>query len=116
MSHFHNYNPKLKTYARSLRNKSSKVEIRLWTELLRARKMKGYTFNRQRPIDKYIVDFYASKLKLIIEVDGWCHEDPSVQKNDKIRQKRLEELGMKVIRFTNDEVFYQIDRVRELIE
>jgi very-short-patch-repair endonuclease len=115
-THFHNYNPGLKKYARSLRNKSTKAEIRLWAELLRAKKMKGYTFNRQRSIDKYIVDFYASRLKLIIEVDGACHEDPAIAKNDKVRQKRLEDLGMKIVRFTNDEVFYQIDQVKERIE
>ncbi len=116
MPYFHNYNSKLKTYARSLRNKSTKAEIRLWAELLRAKKMKGYTFNRQRPIDKYIVNFYASRLKLIIEVADWCHRDPTIAKNDKVRQQRLEDLGMEVIRFRNDEVFYQINQVRERIE
>jgi very-short-patch-repair endonuclease len=67
------YNPKLKILARSLRNRSTLAEVLLWNQL-KARKVRGYQFMRQKPIDNYIVDFYCSKLQLIIEIDGSSHD------------------------------------------
>ncbi|MEW6618406.1 MAG: DUF559 domain-containing protein, partial [bacterium] len=61
------YNPKLKTYARELRKQGVLSEVLLW-KYLRSRKMNGYQFMRQKPIGEYIVDFYCSKLKLVIEI------------------------------------------------
>jgi very-short-patch-repair endonuclease len=114
-SKYDDYNPKLKRYARHNRKNTTKSEIRLWTELLRAKKMLGYPFNRQRSIDQYIADFYAAKLKLIIEVDGWTHDDPDQQKRDEVRQNRLESLGYMVIRFTDFEVRNHLEEVCERI-
>ena len=72
-----NYNKQLKPLARKLRNNSTPGEIKLWSEVLRARKMAGYQFNRQFAIKidelNIIVDFICRKLKLIIEVDGYSH-------------------------------------------
>ena len=90
------YNPKLKELAKKLRKDSTLVEILLWNEL-RARKMKGYQFMRQKPIGNYVVDFFCSKLKLVIEIDGSSHNDKL--KKDRIRQERLGALGLKVLRF-----------------
>ncbi len=112
----HHYNKQLKAYAQRLRNHSTKAEIRIWSELLKARKMKGYPFLRQRPILYYIADFYCKRLKLIIEIDGWTHEDPEVRKKDAIRQKALENVGYRVIRFTDYEVFHHLDEVKTTIE
>ncbi len=63
------YNPKLKALARELRKNSTLSEVLLWNHL-KGGQMKGYQFMRQKPIDDYIVDFYCSKLTLIIEIDG----------------------------------------------
>ena len=61
--------------------------------------MLGYDFDRQKPIDNYIVDFYCRTLKLAIEIDGQSHEHEEVAINDKKRQKRLEDLGVRFLRF-----------------
>ena len=70
------YNPKLKKLARNLRNNMTLPEVILWNQL-KGRKL-GFDFHRQKPIDNYIVDFFCSKLKLIIEVDGNIHIDKGV--------------------------------------
>lgn len=113
---FHDYNIHLKGFARKLRNNSTKAEIRIWSHLLRAKKMKGYPFLRQRPILQYIADFYCKDLKLVVEIDGGIHEDEEVKKKDAIRQEALEKAGYSVLRFTNAEVFHQLDEVRCRIE
>ena len=108
------YNKKLKPLARELRNNSTKAEIRLWAELLRAKKLLDYPFLRQRPIDKYIADFLCKDLKLIIEVDGSSHN--MKQEYDENRDKELLELGYTTLRFTNEEVLYNIENVKLALE
>ena len=93
---FLHYNPKLKELARQLRNNSTLSEALLWNELKR-KKMKGYDFHRQKPIDKYIVDFYCPAIRLAIEIDGESHFGSS--KDDEQRQKRLDALGIQFLRF-----------------
>ena len=82
----------------------TKAEACLWKYALRASKMKGYGFRRQRPVLNYIADFMCKELFLIIEVDGITHQDEHVIENDKLRQSRLEAAGFTVLRFTDDEV------------
>lgn len=106
----------LKKYAREHRNSSTKAEVRTWCELLRAKKMKGYSFLRQFVIESYIVDFCCRKLKLVIEIDGFTHEDPLVQQKDKLREIRLNELGYTVLRFTDYEIHKQLEEVRLRLE
>lgn len=69
----------------------------------------GYTFNRQKPLDEYIVDFYCRKLRLVIEVDGESHS--SKRGYDLKRQQRLESLGLTVIRFYDHDVMKHTDGV-----
>jgi len=107
-NHLH-YNRKLKPLARELRKKGTKGEALLWKKVLRAKNMEGYQFNRQLPIDNYIVDFICRKLNLIIEIDGSSHISKSVE--DARRQETLERQGYVVIRFTEQEVVYRIDEV-----
>lgn len=95
------YNPKLKQLARKLRNNSTLSEVLLWNEL-KARKMRDFQFMRQKPIGDYIVDFYCSKLRLVIEVDGESHRFKLTE--DAERQQWLEELGLSVLRFDDREV------------
>lgn len=93
------YNPKLKQLARKLRKDMTLGEVLLWNELKDDR-MLGFDFDRQRCIDNYIVDFYCKDLMLAIEIDGMYHTWAETFEKDDGRQKRLEELGVTVIRFT----------------
>lgn len=110
-----NYNKRLKENANTLRKRMTKAEACLWKYVLRAKMLDGHQFRRQRPIGNYIADFACLKLNLIIEVDGITHEHGEIANEDAIRQANLEELGFVVIRFTDDEVLTQINRVRESI-
>ena len=107
----HYYNKNLQPFANRLRKEMTKAEACLWKYVLRARKMKGFQFRRQRPVLNYIADFMCKELMLIIEVDGNIHELEEVIKNDKIRQKALEAAGFTVLRFSNDEVLKDIQSV-----
>lgn len=108
------YNKNLKPFASENRKQMTKAEACLWKYALRAKQI-GYTFNRQRPVLNYIADFMCKDLKLIIEVDGYTHLLENVIENDIIRQKRLEDAGFKVIRFKDEEVLKEINKVREFI-
>ena len=108
------YNPKLKTLSRELRKKGVLSEVLLWNQL-KGKKIKGYQFMRQKPIDNFIVDFFCGKLKLAIEIDGSSHFEK--YKNDKKRQNKLEQLGLSILRFRDIDVrknmsgvIYQIEK------
>jgi very-short-patch-repair endonuclease len=101
------YNPKLKQYARSLRNNSTLSEVLIWKQI--KRKSLGVEFHRQVPVDRYIVDFYCHELMLAIEIDGSSHNNK--YDSDMIRQQRLEDLGIHFIRFTNISVNKHMDDV-----
>lgn len=107
------YNPKLKEYARKLRNNSTFTEIQLWN-YLKKKQLRGYDFDRQKPIDNYIVDFYCKDLMLAIEVDGESHFGNTDK--DKKKDKRLNELGIAVLRFDDLDIVYKLDKVIEKIE
>ncbi len=109
------YNPKLKFLAKQLRNSMTIAEKMLWNGL-KNRQILGYDFDRQRPIDNYIVDFYCKDLMLAIEVDGASHDSCEAIDKDKIRQARLEDLGVRFLRFDDDDVKHQLDRVLRSIE
>lgn len=113
------YHKDLKAFSRMLRNHSTLGEILLWQQL-RAGAIYGYTFNRQRPIGRYIVDFYCSKLKLVIEVDGGYHFEEEQKLLDEERQHILEKMGLRFLRFHDEEVRKDMDhvlrRVHEFIE
>jgi very-short-patch-repair endonuclease len=112
----HFYNKNLQPNANRLRKEMTKAEACLWKYVLRAGKMKGFQFRRQRPVLIYIADFMCKELMLIIEVDGSIHQLEEVNKNDKIRQKALEEAGFTVLRFTNEEVLKNINAVCSYLE
>ncbi len=107
------YNPKLKKFARKLRNDSTFTEIMVWN-YLKGKQIRGFDFDRQRPIDNYIVDFYCKDLFLAIEIDGESHYGNP--EKDKKKDKRLNDLGVTVLRFDDMEVRYQLDKVLEKIE
>ena len=94
------YNPKLREFARYLRNNSTLSEVLLWKEI--KNKALGVEFKRQVPILDYIVDFYCQELKLAIEVDGHIHNFRYVE--DKVRQEQIEQWGITFIRFSNEDI------------
>lgn len=104
------YNPDLKDKASELRKNATFAERVLWKHL-RNRQLCGYQFMRQKPIDNYIVDFYCSKLSLVIEINGITHNDK--QQYDMRREKRLKELGLKVMNFNG---YYVINNINETID
>jgi len=114
-SNNYHYNPQLKKYAQKLRNDGTKAEACLWKYALRAGKLKGFKFRRQRPVLNYIADFMCPELMLIIEVDGMSHWDEEVVKRDSIRQKKLEEIGFTVIRFNDEDVLSDIENVERVL-
>jgi len=106
------YNPKLKEYARNLRNNSTLSEAILWRYL--KGKQLGYDFHRQKPIDNFIVDFYCNELKLAIEIDGITHNFK--MEKDKKRQLKIESYGINFLRFTEQEIRNNIEGVMSVIE
>ena len=87
----------------------------LWQKL-RAGSIRNYTFNRQKPLDRYIVDFYCKPLHLVIEVDGSYHFEEEQKIKDKERQKILESMGLYFLRFSEQEIRKDMDRVLKAIE
>lgn len=105
----HNYNPVLKDYAHELRTETvSRAEKFIWQKVL-SRNQQGVKFKRQRPIDRFIVDFCCQELNLIIEIDGNSHYHKP--EYDAYRQKRLEDLGFTIVRFSEGEVLNNIGNV-----
>ena len=97
------YNRNLKTLALKLRKNMTLSEVLLWNEI-KQKKMRGYDFDRQRPIDNFIVDFYCKDLMLAIEIDGSSHDTEEAYKKDIERQTRLETFGVRFLRFDDREV------------
>jgi len=100
--------------AKKLRNNVTATEMILWGRLKEYFPKKK--FRRQHPISLYIVDLYCHSEKLVIEIDGSIHEEEEVKRKDKIRQKDLEDLGLKVLRFTTKEIMYELESVLNTIE
>lgn len=106
------------TYAliKKLKDKNTNTEAEkiLW-ENLRGKKLENFKFRRQHIIDEFIVDFVCLDRTLVVEVDGKYHDTPEMMEADKLRTELLEELGYKVIRFTNEQVIGNIDEVLQTI-
>jgi very-short-patch-repair endonuclease len=106
------YNSNLKSLSRKLRRAGVLSESLLWNAL-KGKKMSGYLFNRQKPIDRYIVDFYCKKLKLVIEINGYSHENKF--EKDKTRQDKLKSLGLTILHFSDKDVRENINNVLEAV-
>lgn len=102
------YNSQLVPLARKLRNNSTLSEVLLWQQL-KNKQLLGYDFDRQKPIDNYIVDFYCGELMLAIEIDGSSHEHK--YEKDISRQYQIERYGITVIRFEDIQVKRDMDGV-----
>ena len=107
------YNPALKKLAQELRTQSTLSEILLWKQLKR-RQRRGFHFQRQKPVEIYILDFFCHELKLAVEIHGNSHRLKG--EDDEIRQRRLEALGIQFLRFDDQEVKRNLDGVILAIE
>jgi very-short-patch-repair endonuclease len=114
----HRIHPVILAHAREMRHPQTSAETTLWNVL--RNKSTGYKFRRQHPIDMFIIDFYCAEAKLLIEIDGDSHFTPKQEEYDKARTEYLEDLGYKVIRFTNNDVRYHIlavaDEIMRIVE
>jgi agmatine deiminase len=111
---FYRANPLIFKIAEQLRNHPTYAEDLLWNYLRQS--PKGVKFRRQHPASIYVLDFYAHKIKLAIEIDGSIHSNEEVKKNDLIRQTHLENLNIRFLRFTNEQVEKQMESVIITIE
>ena len=103
------YHPDLKERARELRKNATLAEKRLWHEL--RRRQLGYEFHRQVPIGYFIADFFCHELSLAIEADGASYESETAKENDARRQQKLETFDISFLRFTDDEILGNLDKV-----
>jgi very-short-patch-repair endonuclease len=108
------YNTNLKSKSRHLRQNLTDSERALW-QRLRGKQLKGIQFYRQKPIGEYIVDFYAPKAKLVIELDGSQHFEAHHVEKDREREKYLGQLGLMVLRFNSRQVLKETDAIMEFI-
>jgi phosphoribosylformimino-5-aminoimidazole carboxamide ribotide isomerase len=106
---FYKAGPLIFRKAEELRNRCTDTEELLWNYLRQSQI--GIKFRRQHPASNYVLDFYAHKIKLAIEIDGSIHEVEEVKRNDKVRQGHLESLGITIIRFSNRQAKEQLDVV-----
>ena len=101
--------------ALKMRNNPTEAEKGMWRILRKFRKS-GFPFRRQHPIEFYIADFYCHNLRLVIEVDGEIHNEREIKNRDEGRTGELERLGIKVLRFTNNQILYNSHLVLEKID
>jgi len=106
---------RFKARARALRASQTSAEAKLW-QALRNRRLARWKFRRQHPIDRYVVDFVTLDGKLIVEVDGVTHSEPSEIQRDKARSEVLEACGFFIVRVSNTDVYENLEGVLELIE
>lgn len=97
-----------------LRNNMPKAEIFLWSKL-KGRGLSGFKFRRQYGVDKFVLDFYCPELKLAIEVDGDSHFRGGAKESDMERQKIIESYGIVFLRFTNTDIYENMNAVLERI-
>jgi len=94
--------------ARQLRNHETEAEHLLWQRLCN-NQILDLHFRRQHPINRFIADFYCVKLKLVIEIDGGIHDLPENREYDLKRTAILNDFGITVLRFSNEQIIYEID-------
>jgi len=106
------YDTKLVFRARELRKSQTKAEKIFWEQVLRHERLLGFKFTRQKPVGKFIVDFYCAKFKLAIELDGELHDfqvDRDKERDDYLKEK----FGLKIIRYRNEEILNDPDKILE---
>ena len=108
------YEKHLKEYSRQLRKEMTEAEKLLWSRI-RGKQLKGFQVYRQKPIGRFVVDFYCPKANLVIELDGGQHYSEEMRARDRRRDRYLEGVGLWVLRFSDREVFEDLPAVVEKI-
>lgn len=112
---FYNAKPQIFERARNMRKNMTETELLLW-EKLKGKKILGLRFRPQHPIDIFIADFYCHPIQLVIEVDGGIHKSKDQKEYDLGRTAELNYLGIEVVRFTNDEIEKDLNKVIKTIK
>lgn len=99
---------KLKPLARQMRTLATEAEESLWLQI-RGQRLNRFRFRRQHALERFVVDFYCASARLVVEVDGPVHQYN--QAEDEIRDQYLQSLGLRVLRFTNEEVLQNTQSV-----
>ncbi len=107
--------PEILRRAYALRSNMTSSEKRLW-QYLRGRKVIGYRFRRQHAVNQFILDFFCFEKLLGIEVDGKVHNDQTQHERDEGRTMILKRFGIRILRFTNDQIEYDISQVIKEIQ
>ena len=100
---------------KELRNNSTYAEVFFWQQIKKGQ-LEGRKFRRQTSIDSYIVDFYCPEEQIVIELDGEVHFNEEARKYDKERTEYLESIGLRVIRFENQDVLKNTEYVMNTIK
>ena len=108
------YDDCLKKYSRQLRKNMTDAERALWSKV-RGKQLKGHQFYRQKPIGNFIVDFYCPKGRLIIGLDGGQHYSEEGKAKDDHRDRYLEDKGLRVLRFSDRDIFESLRGVIDKI-
>jgi very-short-patch-repair endonuclease len=103
-----------KVVRQNLRNRPTYYEKIFW-RYLRGSNLGGYKFRRQQGIGPYVVDFYCPEANLALEIDGDSHYQTGAAKYDKVRQQFIEKMGIKVVRFTDNDIRDNLDEVLEIV-
>lgn len=112
---FFGASPEIFRRAEMLRRQMTEAEKILWEEL-RNNKLNGLKFRRQHPVSNFIADFYCHQKKLIIELDGSIHFEKEQREYDEGRTDELASLGIRVIRFSNQRIINDLQKVIAHIE
>ncbi len=103
-----------KSLRQFLRNNATRAERVLWSRL-KGKQLNGYKFRRQEGIKNYVVDFYCPACMLAVEIDGETHWSDEEIEKDRKRQKDIEDLGVLFLRFTNRDVYENLEGVLQMI-
>ena len=104
--HYLPYHPFLRPLAARLRRETTRAENRVWYDFLRTQRP---PWHRQKPLDRFIADFYCARLRLVLEVDGPSHEGTEAASRDAVRTAALEACGLVVVRVSNADVLQHFD-------
>ena len=115
VSMFYGAKPHIFEKAKYLRKNMTQAELQLW-EQLKGKKLLGLWFRAQHPIDIFIADFYCHPIKLVIEVDGGIHKNKDQKEYDIGREAEINDWGIEIVRFTNEEIDNNMTHVINTIE
>lgn len=113
-SFFHGASPDSFEKARALRNNATEAENELWRHI-RRKQLEGLRFRRQHPVSSFILDFYCHEARLAIELDGPIHNNPDQKSYDEERNKVIESLGIRTLRFKNEDIFKKLNETLRII-